>query len=375
MVNKTAVKRYIRPFHEAREIMLERARQKRNPLTGTKLADITRVFSRLNTLDPEEWAKAFCDAAEPYEEKAEEAEAGGDTALAKENYLLAYATYRIARYPAPNSPAKRRAYTCSKTNWLKASRYFEIVPEPVEIPFPDQTGEDKIISGYLYRVPGDDPCPVVVCWGGIDGFKEDRQPEPFLKNDLNLLAIDMPGVADAPINGSQDTQRYFDTVFKWIAKQPNLDSDRLAASGSSTGGYWAAKVAHTHRDGLRAVVNHGGPVHYAFQPEWIEKSQFGEYPFELAETLASAFGLSTFDDWLESAPSLSLLDKGLLDQPSAPLLCVNGVDDSVFPIRDHYLLLEHGSPKFARFYPGGHMGPPAAREVSIRWMADVLHGR
>ena len=132
---------------------------------------------------------------------------------------------------------------------------------------------------------------------------------------------------------------------------------------------------YTHRDILKAVVNHGGPVHYAFQPEWIEESQFGEYPFELAETLAFAFGLSTFDDWLQSARNLSLLDGGLLDQPSAPLLCVNGIDDSVFPIRDHYLLLEHGSPKFGRFYPGGHMGPPAAREISIQWMADVLHGR
>ena len=375
MVKKTEVKRYIRPFHEAREIMLERARQKRNPVTGTKLEDITSAFSTLKSLDPEEWAKAFSDAAEPYEEMAKEAEARGDGALAKENYLLAYATYRIARYPAPNSPAKRRAYTRSKTNWLKASRYFEIVLEPVEIPFPDPNGEDKVISGYLYRAPGDGPRPAVVCWGGIDGYKEDRQPEPFVKNDLDLLAIDMPGVADAPINGSQNTQGYFDTIFKWIGMQPNVDSARLAASGSSTGGYWAAKVAHTHRDVLKAVVNHGGPVHYAFQPEWIEKSQSGEYPFELAETLASAFGLGTFDDWVQSARNLSLLDEGLLDEPSAPLLCVNGIDDSVFPIRDHYLLLEHGTPKCARFYPGGHMGPPAAREASIQWMADVLHGR
>jgi hypothetical protein len=258
MVKQTQVKRYIRPFHEAREIMLERARQKRNPLTGTKLEDISRAFSRLNSLDPEEWAKAFCEVAEPYEEKASEAEASGNRALAKENYLLAYATYRIGRYPAPNSPAKRKAYNRSKTNWLKASRYFEVVPEPVEIPFPDQTGEDKVISGYLYRAPGEGPRPAVVCWGGIDGYKEDRQAAPFLKNNLNLLAIDMPGVADAPIHGSQDTHRYFDTVFKWIAKQPDMDSDRLAATGSSTGGYWAAKVAHTHRDILRAVVNHGG---------------------------------------------------------------------------------------------------------------------
>ena len=27
-----------------------------------------------------------------------------------------------------------------------------------------------------------------------------------------------------------------------------------------------------------------------------------------------------------------------------------------FPIADMYLLLEHGDPKTARFFPGGHMG-------------------
>ncbi len=375
MVKNTKGKRYIRPFHEVRDIMLERARRNRNPLAGIELEDITGVFFRLNSLDPEEWARAFCAVAEPYEGKAEEAEARGDRTLARENYLLAYATYRLARYPAPNSPAKRSAYNRSKTNWLKASRYFEIVPDPVEIPFHDQTGENRVICGYFYCALGTGHHPAVVCWGGIDGFKEDRQAEPFLKNNLNLLAIDMPGVADAPIHGSQDTHGYFDAIFKWLAMHPNVDGDRLAASGSSTGGYWATKVAHTHRDILKAVVNHGGPAHYAFQPEWIEESQHGEYPFELAETLASAFGLSTFEDWVQSAGKLSLLDGGLLDEASAPLLCVNGVEDSVFPIRDHYLLLEHGSPKSCRFYPGGHMGPPAARAASIQWMADVLHGR
>ncbi len=371
-MNRPEFKRYVRPFHEARNLLLERARQNRNPLAGTELEVIAGAFSRLASLDAEEWAKAFSDAAVPYEEKAQEAEGRGEKALARENYLLAYATFRFARYPAPNSPGKWQAYERSKTNWLKASRYFEIVPERVEIAFTDSTGENRIINGYFYPAPGDGPRPAVVCWGGIDGYKEDRQAKPFLNNRLSLLAIDMPGVADAPIHGSQDTDGYFDAIFKWLGTRPNVDGDRLAASGSSTGGYWATKVAHTHSKELKAVVNHGGPAHFAFLPEWIEAAQSGEYPFELAETLASAFGLSTFDDWLGLARNFSLLDHGLLDEPSAPLLCVNGVDDSVFPIRDHYLLLEHGSPKHARFFPGGHMGPPAARELSIQWMARLL---
>jgi esterase FrsA len=142
--------------------------------------------------------------------------------------------------------------------------------------------------------------------------------------------------------------------------------------GGSTGGYWATKVAHAHRGRIRAAVNHGGPAHYAFAEEWIIKAQRGEYPFELAETLACAFGRSSAEEWVEYSPRLSLLDQGILNLSCAPLLCVNGVNDSVFPIADMYLLLEHGDPKTARFFPGGHMGGSGAQGVILSWLKENL---
>jgi hypothetical protein len=147
--------------------------------------------------------------------------------------------------------------------------------------------------------------PVVVLWGGIDAFKEERPSEPYLAAGLAPLAIDMPGVADAPLAGSQDAERLWDAVFDYVAKRPDLDASRVGIHGGSTGGYWATKVAHTHRHRLRAAVNQGGPAHFAFQKDWIVKAQRGEYPFELAETLACAFGRSTAEDWIEYAPKLS----------------------------------------------------------------------
>ncbi len=94
---------------------------------------------------------------------------------------------------------------------------------------------------------------------------------------------------------------------------------------------------------------------------------------EFAETLASAFGRETFDQWVEYAPKLSLLDQGILDLPCAPLLCINGLQDSTFPIQDHFLLLEHGLPKVARFCPAGHMGhTPATIPTMANWLAEAL---
>ena len=132
------------------------------------------------------------------------------------------------------------------------------------------------------------------------------------------------------------------------------------------------KLPIPHRGRIRAAVNHGGPAHYAFAEEWIIKAQRGEYPFELAETLACAFGRSSAEEWVEYSPRLSLLDQGILNHPCAPLLCVNGVNDSVFPIADMYLLLEHGDPKTARFFPGGHMGGSGAQGVILSWLKENL---
>lgn len=120
------------------------------------------------------------------------------------------------------------------------------------------------------------------------------------------------------------------------------------------------------------AVNQGGPAHFAFKKDWIIKAQRGEYPFELAETLACAFGRSTGEEWIEYAPKLSLLDQKILDQPCAPLLCVNGINDSVFPIADMQLLLEHGNPKAARFYPGGHMGGGNSQAIIVQWLKEKL---
>ena len=372
-MKKPQIQRYVRPIEEVRKIMVHRAKIQRNPFEFVDARKIEQAFDTVTSLDRDLWAEALSAVALPYEEEGRKAEQEGNSARAKENFLTAYGYYRIARYPAPNSPGKKAAYERYKEVYLKASRYFDSPVERVEMPFEGRPGEGKVIVGLLQKPRGQGPCPVLVNWGGIDGFKEDRRGDPYLRKNIALLAIDMPGTGEAPIAGSEDAERMWNGVFDWIDTRPDLDSQRVGILGCSTGGYWAAKLAHTHRERIRAAINQGGCTHYAFTPEWIEKAQHGEYPLELAETLACAFGRKTFEEWVEYAPKLSLLDQGILDRPCAPLLCVNGLQDSVFPIKDHYLLLEHGQPKMARFFPGGHMGStPATVPTMAHWLAETL---
>jgi esterase FrsA len=370
------MQRYRRSLAELWQHWQPNAKAALHPMVFTTYEDHQRVFAELTSLDRDAWAAAYSAAAQPFEQRAREAEAKGDDRAAKDHYFHAYGLYRMARFPTTNSEGKRTAYRKSQEMYRAALRYLPYRFERVEIPFKARPGERDRSVGYLVRRPGaDGRRPLLILWAGIDTFKEDRTEiwGPVIASRMSLLLIDMPGTGDAPLDGSEDGERLWDAVLDWCATRPEIDVKRIGAWGGSTGGYWAAKVAHTHRDRLAAVVAQGGCAHLAFTPEWIEKAQHGTYAFELAETLASAFGRDTFDEWVAYCPRLSLLAQGVLDEPCAPLLLVNGTQDSIFPIEDMYLLLEHGNSKEARFYPVGHMGyTPDTNPTIIRWLAARL---
>ncbi|MDO8562851.1 MAG: alpha/beta hydrolase [Candidatus Limnocylindria bacterium] len=365
-----------RSFADVRHALLERARERRNPFGRADGTEAATVLRSLTSTDAETWARAFAEVALTHEDRANAAAGAGDLDAERRETALAYGFLRVARYPAPTSPAKREAYRRSQDWYLRLARWSDPPLQRLRIPFHGKAGEGDAIVGDL-RVPRGRAArpPVVVLWGGIDSFKEERRPESLLARGLATLAIDMPGTADAPIAGSEDAERMWDPIFDWLATRPELDGARVAVLGNSTGGYWAAKLAHTHRERIAAAVDHGGPSHFAFEREWIERSASGEYPFELAETLAAAFGRATAEEWIAYAPRLSLLRQGLLDRPCAPLLLVDGVDDSVFPIADHELLLRHGDPKSARFFPGGHMGDGDTATTIAERLLAMLRGR
>lgn len=359
-----------RPFPEVRAELLARARGSRNPFQHADPAEIAAVLDQLGSVERDPWARAFGALAAPYEVAATEAQGRGDLEAERAACQRAYEYWRVARYPAPNSPVKRAAYLRSQEWYLRLARFFDPPVLRVQVPFRGRPGEGSFAVADL-RIPGAGPAPhpVAVLWGGIDSFKEERRTDAYLGAGFATLAVDMPGVGDAPLAGSPDAERLWDAYFDWIQAHPELDADRVVVAGGSTGGYWATKLAHTHAERIRAALNQGGPAHFAFTPEWIARSQTGEYPFELAETLAAAFGLETYDEWAAYAPSLSLLDLGVLDRRHAPLFIMDGVQDSVFPIQDFYLLLEHGGPKTARLYAKrGHMGGTHELAVALPWL-------
>jgi len=173
-------------------------------------------------------------------------------------------------------------------------------------------------------------------------------------------------------------------VLDYLEKRQDVDSERIVVQGRSWSGYWAAKLAISERTRLRGTVMHGGPIHHYFQPDWLTKSLgTGEYLYDYLAAKNALVGATNLEEMVERMRKFSLLDAGVLDQPSAPMLCVNGARDSQVPIADIFLLLQHGDPKEAWINPaGGHMGrspewpsPLIAEKVLLPWISRRFERR
>jgi fermentation-respiration switch protein FrsA (DUF1100 family) len=126
---------------------------------------------------------------------------------------------------------------------------------------------------------------------------------------------------------------------------------------------------------------HGGPIDRYFSRDWLVPSlETLEYLYDYFPAKAALFGGETAEDMAARASGYSLVTLGVLDQPAAPMLVVNGARDSQIPVDDVFVLLRHGPPKEAWINPlGRHMGRspewPSRRirdEVVVPWIVRKL---
>ena len=364
---------------EAKQWMQARLAARVHPMNNIAADEGSRLIETLEGLDAQSWTRAWGGAADQVRDAATRAEREGRNQDAAALYSRASGLYFMGRFPCPNHPAKERCAVAERETYLAAARFWKPPIERIAVPFAGRAGEGREVIGLLRRPPGvARPC-VVVMWGGVDAWKEQMtvMSDAFLARGLATIAMDNAGTGESPVKGVVDADRQFVAMFDWAAAQADLDASRVGCLGRSFGGYWATRLAHLHPERIAGAVNWGGGAHFMYQRDWVEASRFPDsYLMELVETRSRMLGATNDAEYIEFFERLSLLKQGILDRPCAPLLLVNGKEDKQCPIADVHLLIEHGSPKSVRLFPGGHMGiTPQTLPTIVTWLADRVAAR
>ena len=126
--------------------------------------------------------------------------------------------------------------------------------------------------------------PVVIQIFGLDGYRTEFTPAStaWTSRGWAAVAVEIPGTGDCPAlkQDPKSPDRLWSSLLDWLVAQDWVDTKKIVAWGVSTGGYYAMRIAHTHKDRLAGVVAQGGGSHYMFDREWLENVAHLEYPFE-----------------------------------------------------------------------------------------------
>ncbi|WP_245578863.1 alpha/beta hydrolase family protein [Cucumibacter marinus] len=361
-----------RSLEDAKKWMLDRLQRRVHPLGLTDVECTRAVINELEGLDGETWARAWSKEGERFFALATDLEARGETGKARDNYYQAYGFFFLARFPSPTHPDKLAAYQRELDAYAAYGRLCTPSLTVHRLPL---EGEGEVT--FYFRQPATGgPFPAVVMWGGVDAWKEEMTAlsEAFLAEGIATIALDNVGTGQSPIKADRSGERQFLPVLDWVEANSDCRDGALAILGRSFGGHWATKLAHQFPGRFRGAVNWGGGVHHMFQRDWIEKSRFPDtYLMDLVETRSRMLGATNDEEYALGFEQLSLLDQGLLDGPCAPMLLVNGRNDTQCPPADIDILLDHGDPKAVRLFPGGHMGfGPHTVPTIVRWVKKQL---
>jgi dipeptidyl aminopeptidase/acylaminoacyl peptidase len=148
--------------------------------------------------------------------------------------------------------------------------------------------DGRMISGFLYRPPesftGKRPVIIDIHGGLTRQFRPDyRGEDNYFINALGIARI-YPNIRGTAGYGKTfmkldyqflrvDSIKDIGTLLDWIAKQPDLDADRVLVVGASSGGYVALSVAAMYPGRISGVISYIAPTNLA---TFIERNSENE---------------------------------------------------------------------------------------------------
>ncbi len=233
-------------------------------------------------------------------------------------------------------------WTYSEVGGLDTEGFIE--PELVHYPtFDSASGGPKNIPAWIYKPAGKGPHPVIIAiHGGPEG-----QSRPSFSSTYQMWLNKLGATVIRPnVRGSAGYGKHYmslDNGFKredsvndigalldWIARQPDLDKNRVAVFGGSYGGYMVLASAVHYSDRLKAAVDVVGISNFV---TFLENTQ--DYRRDLRRAEYGDEREPAMRKHLQSISPLTHVDKIKI-----PMLVVQGENDPRVPVTEAVQVVE-----------------------------------
>jgi len=346
---------------------------------GGAVSECFQAASRMVPGDKESWHREWLTVANRNYDYAAEAESNGHVQTAKAAWLRAVDCYRSAEFWLDaDDPRRLEVFTRCESSFRNAGRYFEPPVETVRVPYLD----DTYLHGYFLRSPlAPARQPVLISFGGLDSFKEELYfmvGRAALARGISCLHMDGPGQG-ATLRRERITNRFDYEVpvgrcIDYLQSRGDVDMGRIAVSGTSLGGYYAARAASfEHR--LAGCISHGAI--------WDISEMWGSAGEDhgLAAHIKWVFGCSSMAEARARFPQFSL--RGVLGEMRCPYLIVHGGHD-VLGVRQARTVFDEAAKSgvdvelrlLSADETGAehcqHDNPTLGAEIMSDWVADLF---
>ena len=343
---------------------------------GGAVSEVFLAASRMKPGDADSWHEEWLRIAEHNDRRGDEEEKAGHIRSAMNCWLRAADYYRSAEFwLLPDDP--RRLATFDKCE-RASEKWLRYLPgEVVEVPY--ERGVS--MPAYFVRPKGTGKFPVLISFGGLDSFKDElwfMTGRGAVQRGIAVLMVDGPGQGGTLRRHRIPTRFDYEVpvgrCIDFLLARGDVDGSRIAVSGSSMGGYYAARAASKeHR--LAACISHGAI--------WDIEQRFrdrGE-SHALANHMKWVFGVKSMAEAIARAKPFKL--EGVLEEMRCPYLVLHGGHD-VLGVENARTVYDYAKKKgvnatlrLTRAEETGaehcqHDNPTLGQELMIDWLADVF---
>lgn len=346
---------------------------------GGAVSEVFQAASHIVPGDLETWYEAWRHIADRNARRGDEALQAGHLRTAMNCWLRAANYYREAEFwLKPDDSRRLDAFTQAER--ASANAFTRMTPpaEIVEIPYEN----GKTLPAYFVRSANGGPRqPVLISVGGLDSYKDElwfMTGRGAVQRGMSVLMVDGPGQGGALRRHGLATRHDYEVpigrCIDWLSARTDVDASRIAVSGSSLGGYYAARAASMDAR-LAACISHGAI--WDIHARWKARDE----NHGLAGHIKWVFGADSMAQATEIARPFKL--EGVLENMKCPYLIIHGGHDvlGVEEVRKvHDYAVAHGVKATLRLTSAEETGaehcqhdnPTLGQELMLDWLADVF---